>query len=150
METFSALLALWAANSPVPGEFPVKRPVTRSFDVFLKLRLNRQLNKQSWGWWFETRSRSLWRHCNDGSEFDPRLVHDNLSVPPWVMCILPVPEYQNFNQQICISICMYVPMHRPTHTRMRAGVYLPTYLSIYWLETVKGMSMEYEKTEYTE
>ena len=33
METFSALLALCAGNSPVPGEFPTQRPVTRSFDV---------------------------------------------------------------------------------------------------------------------
>ena len=28
--------------------------------------LNKGLSKQSWGWWFETPSRSLWRHCNDG------------------------------------------------------------------------------------
>ena len=34
METFSALLALCAGNSPVTGEFPAQRPVTRSFDVF--------------------------------------------------------------------------------------------------------------------
>ena len=34
METFSALLALCAGNSPVPGEFPAQRPVTRSFHVF--------------------------------------------------------------------------------------------------------------------
>ena len=34
METFSALLALCAGNSPVTGEFPSQRPVTRSFDVF--------------------------------------------------------------------------------------------------------------------
>ena len=39
METFSALLAICAGNSPVPGEFPAQRPVTRSFDVFLDLRL---------------------------------------------------------------------------------------------------------------
>ena len=26
--------------------------------------LNKQLSKQSWGWWFETPTRSLWRHCN--------------------------------------------------------------------------------------
>ena len=26
--------------------------------------LNIRLSKQSWGWWFETLSRSLWRHCN--------------------------------------------------------------------------------------
>ena len=31
METFSALLASFARNSPVPGEFPAQRPVTRSF-----------------------------------------------------------------------------------------------------------------------
>ena len=35
MKTFSALLALCAGNSPVPGEFPAQRPVTRSFDVSL-------------------------------------------------------------------------------------------------------------------
>ena len=34
METFSALLAICAGNSPVPDEFPAQRPVTRSFDVF--------------------------------------------------------------------------------------------------------------------
>ena len=40
METFSALLAMCAGNSPVPGEFAAQRPVTRSFDVFFVLRLN--------------------------------------------------------------------------------------------------------------
>ena len=25
------------------------------------------LSKQSWGWWFETPSHPLWRHCNDDS-----------------------------------------------------------------------------------
>ena len=64
METFSALLAICAANSPVPGEFPAQRPVTRSFDVFFYLRLNKRLSKQSWGWWFETLSCPLWRHRN--------------------------------------------------------------------------------------
>ena len=64
METFSALLAICARNSPVPGEFPTQRPVTRSFAVFFDLRLNKRLSKQSWGWWFETLSRPLWRHRN--------------------------------------------------------------------------------------
>ena len=55
METFSALLAICAGNSPVvPGEFTAQRPVTRGFDVFFDLRLNKRLSKQSWGWWFET------------------------------------------------------------------------------------------------
>ena len=47
METFSALLAICAGNSPVSGEFPTQRPVTRSFDVIFDLRLNKQLSKQS-------------------------------------------------------------------------------------------------------
>ena len=65
METFSALLAICAGNSPVPGEFPAQRPVTRSFDVYFDLRLNKRLSNQSWGWWFGTSSRPLWRHCNE-------------------------------------------------------------------------------------
>ena len=65
METLSALLAICAGNSPVPGEFPAQRPVTRSFDVFFDLRLNKLLSKQWWGWPFETLSRPLWRHFND-------------------------------------------------------------------------------------
>ena len=65
METFSASLAICAGNSPVPGEFPTQRPVTRSFDVFFDLHTNRRLSKQWWGWWFETLSRPLWRHRND-------------------------------------------------------------------------------------
>ena len=64
METISALLAICAGNSPVPGEFPAQRPVTRSFDVFFDLCLNKRLRKQSRGWWFETLSCPLWRHRN--------------------------------------------------------------------------------------
>ena len=50
--------------APVTGEFPAQRPGTRSVDVFFDLCLNKRLSKQSWGWWFETPSRPLWRHCN--------------------------------------------------------------------------------------
>ena len=39
MEIFSALLAICAGNSPVTGEFPAQRPVTRSFGVFFDLRI---------------------------------------------------------------------------------------------------------------
>ena len=65
METFSALLAICAGNSPVTGEFPAQRPVTRSFEVFFDLCLNKRLIKQSWCWWFETPSHPLWRHSNE-------------------------------------------------------------------------------------
>ena len=73
---------LWG-NSPVSGGFPSQRAnifritdplweeftghrrVTRSFDVFFDLRLNKRLSKQSRRRWFQTQSRSLWRHCNE-------------------------------------------------------------------------------------
>ena len=44
IEIFSALLALCTGNSPVTGEFPSQRPVTRSFDVFFDLCLNNLLS----------------------------------------------------------------------------------------------------------
>ena len=69
METFSALLALCAGNSPVPGEFPAQRPVTGSFHVFFDLSLNKSFSKQSWGWWYETLSHPLWSHGNGFIDF---------------------------------------------------------------------------------
>ena len=72
METFFALLTLCAGNSPVNAgnspvtdEFPAQRPLTWSFDVFFDLRLVERWSKQSWGWWSEAPSHSLWGHCND-------------------------------------------------------------------------------------
>ena len=47
METFSALLSICAENSPITGEFPSSRTVTRGFDVFFHLCLNKRLNKLS-------------------------------------------------------------------------------------------------------
>ena len=46
MEAFSPLLAICAGNSSVTGEFRAQSPVTRSFDVFFDLRLNKRLSKQ--------------------------------------------------------------------------------------------------------
>ena len=45
MEAFSALLPICEGNSPVTGEYPAQRPVTRSFDVLFDLRLNKRLSK---------------------------------------------------------------------------------------------------------
>ena len=50
METFFALLVICAGISPVAGEFPAERPVTRSFDVFFDPHPNKRLSKQSWSW----------------------------------------------------------------------------------------------------
>ena len=48
----------------VTGEFPAQRTVTRSFDVFFYLHLDKRLSKQSRRRGFETQSRSLWPHSN--------------------------------------------------------------------------------------
>ena len=80
METFSALLAICAGNSPVTGEFPTQRPVTRSFDVYFDMRPNERLSKQSWGWWFETLSSPLWRHRNGYATY--------IISKPWMMMMM--------------------------------------------------------------
>ena len=64
METFSVLLALCAGNSAVTGEFPSQRSVTRNFDVFFDLRMDKRLSLRSKRQWFEKPSCSLWCHCN--------------------------------------------------------------------------------------
>ena len=46
MESFSALMAICVGNSLVVGEFLAQKPVTRSFDIFLDLRLNKWSSKQ--------------------------------------------------------------------------------------------------------
>ena len=77
MDKFSALLAICAGNTQVNGEFPAQNPVTRNFDVFFDLHLNRRLSKQSWGWWIETLLCPLWCHCNVPQ---PQILH------PFVWC----------------------------------------------------------------
>ena len=56
--------SIFRVTGPLCGEFPAQRPVTRSFDVFFDLHLIKRLSKHSRGWWFETLSHPLWRHCN--------------------------------------------------------------------------------------
>ena len=50
----SALLAFYEGNPPVIDGFPSQRPVTRGFDVFFYLCLNKRFSKQS---------NDLRRHC---------------------------------------------------------------------------------------
>ena len=56
METFSALLAICAGNSPVHDELPAQRPVTRTFDIFCDLRLTN-------GWVNNREAGELRRYC---------------------------------------------------------------------------------------
>ena len=66
------------------GEFTGNsRAVSRSFDVSFDLCLNKRLRKQSWGWWFETLSRPLWRHCDESFG---HLVQANLDMPTRITC----------------------------------------------------------------
>ena len=94
---FSALLATCAGNSPIPGEFPTQRPVTRSFDVYFDLRPNKRLSKQMLGWWFETLSRPLWRHRNEDRDMDA-------SGTRVLISILPIQMYDNDNGPNGISL----------------------------------------------
>ena len=61
---------IFHVTGPLCGEFtgdlwnPSHRPVTRSFDAFLDLRLNKRLSKHPIHHWFEAPSRSLEHHCN--------------------------------------------------------------------------------------
>ena len=50
-----------------PANFLHKGQWRGALIISLILRLNKQLSKQSWGWWFETLWRSSWRHRNEYS-----------------------------------------------------------------------------------
>ena len=125
MELFSALLAICAGNSSVPGEFPAQRPVTQSFDVFFDLGLNKRLNKQSGGWWFEALSRPLWHHRNELREMSK-------GIKVWKPCILVIPrwsiEVNMDTQRSHICPCIYNYIHHyvqciPTGTTYNQGLY---------------------------
>ena len=69
------MMTLWNGNifrvtGHLCGEFTGPRwiPHTEASDTelwcFFDLRPNKRLSKQWWGWWFETPSCPLWRHCN--------------------------------------------------------------------------------------
>ena len=51
---------VFRVTGPLRGEFTIPR--TKASDAELWCFL---WSKQSWGWWFETPSCSLWRQCND-------------------------------------------------------------------------------------
>ena len=113
METFSASLALCAGNSPVPGEFPAQRPVTRSFDIFFDLHLYKRLSKQPWGWWFETPPCPLWRHCDecftwDTSNFQHWIIYRVYRVCPLknVYARLAIPMHYSINPLRPSDTCM--------------------------------------------
>ena len=80
---------LCAGNELATGEFPSQRPVARGFDVFFDLRLNKRLRKYTKRQWFETPSRSLWRHYNaDWSDPSRQICLSNIVNIAQCLCAL--------------------------------------------------------------
>ena len=90
MEILSRLLALCVENPSVTSGFPSQRPVTGNFDAYFELCPSKRLSKQSRRGWFETPSRSLWRHCN--------VSHAYRDIKQWS------PQWLNFLAYIAITM----------------------------------------------
>ena len=102
------------------GELPTQRPVTRSFDVFFDLRLNKRVSKQSWDWWFKMPSRPLWRQCNVKSlEFsgaaEIRIVCNIYHQQPWywlrTIIGFLIPYDERFIYLSHLSVTKWLKMH---------------------------------------
>ena len=105
-------------RKPVPRYSPLVRETTghRSFDVFSDLGLNERLSKQSWGWWFETPSRPLWRHSND--------VHHNTWLGIIVCCNLdPGMSSFAFEAALAMLLCSWPDCF--TFTKLGMVVFCP-------------------------
>ena len=70
--------------------------------------LNKRLSKQSWGWWFEMPSCSLWRHCNEFSDAWRHIHIEMLSISlslcdekPPVVSLTRHDIHVNSNNYIC-------------------------------------------------
>ena len=83
-----------AGNSSVTGEIPLTKASDAKLDVFYDQRLNTRLSKQSWGWWFETLSRSLRRYCNEPLVFKEYWKAQNPK---------PSPFLHNRNSSFCVQ-----------------------------------------------
>ena len=80
---------IFRVTGPLCREFTGHRwiPRTKASDAelwcFLWSDPNKRLGKQSWGWWFETPSRSLWRHRNEKSSDTPTSLRRNYHKYIW-------------------------------------------------------------------
>ena len=100
MGIFSASLALYAGNSPVA--------------------LNKPLIKQSWGWWFETPTHPLWRHCNDAKTFKrrkPSLIYHCQSLMPIIVGQI----CNHINANICKLSFWIASNHYIAHLNIHAA-----------------------------
>ena len=90
--------------------FSSQRSVTRCFEFFFDLRLNKPLSKQSKRRWVETPSRSLWRQCYVLS------LLDNMSIP----------------QQRAILAIWWCPVHDDIIELKHFPHYWPFVRGIHW------------------
>ena len=117
METFSALLAICAGNSLASGEFPAQRPVTRSYNVFYDLCLNKRLRKQSFGWWFEKLSHPLYGIWSWVCRATYQLHHVNGLVQDCSNSITNALELLKFCAKPSMCFCNWCQWYSPTKYR---------------------------------
>ena len=72
--------------------------------------LNKRLSKQWWGWWFETPSRSLWRHCNVYIDFLAVCPHLVISVHFYPRPVLAFGYFHCL--RLCVCVCIRVCDHQ--------------------------------------
>ena len=108
--TIFRVIGLWDGNPPITSGLPSQRSVTRSFDVFYHLRMNKRVSKQSRRRWFETPLCSLWRLCNAPFQSYPlscRIpVSPRLGCDHWVSTVFIVAEtkWPTFRRHFQFSI----------------------------------------------
>ena len=94
-----------------PGEFPAQRPVTRSFDVFFDLRLNKRLSKQPWGWWLR-RHRGHYGVIVMGKRHVPSERLQSNTIPWWSVSICQYGTHKFLLQNVTIlSIINFIPVN---------------------------------------
>ena len=109
---------IFRVTGPLWGKFTGRRvlPHTKASDAelwgFFNLRLNKRFSKRSWGWWFETQSRSLWRYYNAKRCIKITLLYcllctKGLSRPQFVKLQLQLyySIYHNICTQFCFAFC---------------------------------------------
>ena len=82
-------------NSPHKGQW------RGALMLYFVLHLNKRLSKQSWGWWFETPSRPLWRHCNIAKE-----TWKMMSI--YIYIAIYMYMYMCMHMYMCMYICLCV------------------------------------------
>ena len=131
METFLALLALCAGNSPVTEESPSLRPVTRGFEVFFDLRPNKRLSKQSRRRWFETPS-----------------PHYQITLMIHTMYVLV--SFLPCSVAYCVSSIVDLVVQLITVNLLDYGLYfaVSTSTQIYWFNEKESTSLECDSAKY--